>query len=123
MAGTPFAVATPKQAQDLTHFFNDRPGLVVQPRRYWENGWIASDMSLTDAGMVAMKLRQILGPDRNLTKAGARAILRENGTHATRVRLMEDGLRRRSFRMGAESPLTEDGQRIVQVLIKYNVEV
>ena len=70
-----------------------------------------------------MQLRQILGPDRNLTKAGARAILRDNGTRATRVKLMEDGLRKRSFRMGMESSLTEDGERIREVLIKYNVEV
>ena len=114
---TPFAVATPRQAQDLTHFFNDQPGLVIQPGRYWEKGWIANNMSLTEDGMVAMKLRQILGPDRELTKAQAHALMCGQVTPARHARkLMEMKL------LDSGDALTDDGYAVVHLLTLYNVQ-
>lgn len=125
---TPFAVATVKQAKDLkfvrliglSSAFGARYAPMV------ERGWyqdVNGRSILTDAGKLALELREVLGPDRGLTKAGAKAILKDNGTRATRIKLQQDGLRKSSFIIGRESTLTEDGERIRAVLLKYKADV
>lgn len=146
---TPFAVATVNQARDLKRVdqdgcmgYRDPQALKVYGAKsetgkmlinFAERGWVEfkrhpervlhqqTQYHLTTAGRVALELREILGPDRGLSVAGAKAILRDNGTRATRVRLQQDGLRKSSFIIGQESTLTEDGERIRAVLQKYNV--
>lgn len=148
---TPFAVATVKQAKDLKRIDQDGCMGLRNPQALGVLGarsetakmlinfagrrWIEfkrhservlhqqTQYHLTDAGRLALELREILGPDRGLTKAGAKAILKDNGTRATRIKLQQDGLRKSSFIIGRESTLTEDGERVRAILLKYKADV
>lgn len=148
---TPFAVATAKQAKDLKQVeqngcmgYRDPQALRVFGARsetakmlinFAGRGWIEfrrhpervlhqqTQYYLTDAGKLALELREVVGPDRGLTRAGAKAILKDNGTRATRIKLQQDGLRKSSFIIGRESTLTEDGERVRAILVKYKADV
>ena len=123
---TPFAVATWNQMNDLKLISQGYWALIGSIHPAVQKGWATTDRPsrLTRAGELAMKLRIVLGPDRTLTKAGAKAILRDNGTRDTRTKLMNDGLRKRSYRLGGvESPLTEDGERVRALLAEYGVDL
>lgn len=140
--GTPFAVANPKQAEVLRKVrdgIGDQRWAATQPSRgTYSKGWVTLPpegdpawrndaviyMRITDAGRVALELREILGPGRDLTKAQARALKQRymsgiwliNSASATFNALARIGLQ-------AMGDLTEDGQRIAEVLRKYRVEV
>lgn len=90
-------------------------------RRAYGKGWIEyveGEYRLTDAGRVAFELAEALGPNRELTKAGARALLGQIvPDRRTREKLARNGL------MTMCDELTEDGVRVVHVLRKYRVEL
>jgi hypothetical protein len=151
---TEFVVATLKQRDDLKHVevgnadgLRSPMDLKLSKHRGWANaetnavlalaekGWIEyvaqsphrdnSGYILTDAGKLALELREALGPDRGLTKAGARALVHDGPTRATKIRLMDDGLWKRSYTRNNEplAWLTEDGRRVREILLKYRAEV
>lgn len=144
---TPFAVATVKQAKGLKQVdqngcmgfrspqeldaFGARSEIGQMLINFAERGWVKfrrhpervlhqqTQYHLTDAGKLALELREVLGPDRGLTRAGAKALVRGTPTRATKTRLMEDGLVRRD----AFFQLTEDGERVRAILLKYKADV
>lgn len=77
----------------------------------------------TDEGYLALELREALGPDRSLTKAGAKALVMGAPTRATKIRLMDDGLWKRTYALDNVplSWLTEDGLRVREILMKHRV--
>lgn len=120
---TPFAVATPKQARYLrsVHDLGD-VNVVKADYPYIDRGWVefrrsSRGVQLTPAGHVALELREILGPDRNLTKAQGGVIWKYGATPGVVRKLVALGL------MDKDSSLTEDGEKIKYVLIKYGVSV
>jgi hypothetical protein len=155
MTKTPFVVATPKQGDDLKYVevgnadgLRSPMDLKLNRHRGWSNAessmilqlverqWIEytsqsphranSGYVLTRAGELALKLREILGPDRGLTKAGAKALMKGAPTRATKIRLMDDGLWKRQYMLGAGHELawlTEDGHRVRELLLKYDVDL
>lgn len=153
---TEFAVATVKQAVDLKRVNGDgfmgmrspgdlkaigaRSEVVEMLINFAGRGWVKferhperllhqqTQYTLTDAGKLALELREALGPDRGLTRAGAKALMRGAPTRATKIRLMDDGLWEREHRLGAgrsyvSEALTEDGIRVRSILLKYRAEV
>lgn len=141
---TRFVVATPNQASDLKSVdqngfagyrspselkaFGARSQTSKMLVDFSGRGWIEfrhhpervshqrTQYHLTDAGRVALELREILGPDRSLTKAQARGLTRQDSGRVYRsllaLELIDPG-----------DALTEDGQKIQSVLIKYKVEL
>ncbi len=150
---TQFAVATEKQAQDLKHVDSGGPDglrspmdLKLNKHRGWGSAessmvlalvgkeWISyvarsphrgnSGYALTAAGRLALELREALGSDRDLTVAGAKALVHRAPTRATKIRLMDDGLWRREYMLGRGHELawlTEDGLRVREILLKHRV--
>ena len=133
---TEFAVATVRQAQALRQIRNEETGASKRIMRPVENpslhttyaqlvsnGYAESGV-VTPMGRLALELREALGPDRGLTKAGAKALMKGAPTRATKLRLMEDGLWKHTYLLGvAYAWLTEDGRRIREILIKHRAEV
>jgi len=149
---TQFAVATERQAQDLKHVdsggsdgLRSPMDLRLNRHRGWGGAessmvlalvgkeWISyvarsphrenSGYALTPAGRLALELREALGPDRSLTKAGAKALVMGAPTRATKIRLMDDGLWKRGYVMASSryAWLTEDGLRVREILMKHRV--
>lgn len=127
---TQFAVATVKQAKYLmgVHALSDVvTSASMGDSPYLAKGWTESTprgVRLTDTGRLAMRLRFALGPDRSLTRAGAKGLLKGGATRATRLRLMQDGLWHRSYMLGVpDAWLTEDGLKVREILRKYRAEL
>lgn len=133
---TEFAVATVKQARGLRgikegHGLGWFASPSVEETTFRDGLWErvgdfgSPSAALTEAGKLALELRQALGPDRGLTKAGARALVHDGPTRATKIRLMDDGLWKRAYTRNNEplAWLTEDGRRVREILLKYRAEV
>jgi hypothetical protein len=132
MTKTPFAVATQAQAEQLLLVKEGRWPDVETWSRAWgacrAYGWVEGELHevrLTEAGHLAGTLREILGPDRGLTRAGAKALMKGAPTRATKIRLMDDGLWKRQYVLGSglDSRLTEDGHRVRELLLKYDADL
>src|ERR1041384_7215175 len=127
---TQFAVASEFEVRTMRRLHVREYDLITQERatrtRLLSKGWLyqpveGGRLQETAAGWLALELREALGPDRSLAKAGAKALVKGAPTRATKIRLMDDGLWKREYMLGRGHELawlTEAGLRVREILMK-----
>ena len=124
-----FALATPEQAVIMRRLINGEPGgsfdtrgkrvrSVLLNRKLIEFKYATGDRvmwSLTPEGRVALALREVLGPDRDLTASMAGYLTWKGLTPAAGRKLRALGL------IDDDGERTEDGDRIRAILVRNGV--
>jgi hypothetical protein len=125
---TPYAVASQVEAMTIRRVLTGRELTTQQERatrtRAINKGWLTWQRTedtvtwtLTAAGGVAVELREVLGADRDLTKAQAGHLARYGLTPSMHRKLVALGL----LADDVDATYTEDGAKVRTILIRHGV--